>query len=201
MMRPDHAVALAILLAWSALCGWLGYRAGLPPDPVPQVYAPEVRTAPNDVALETKPGAKPTLPAPTKPRGGTVISTTEVTVSGKAPVRKTPKIVHDHGDVYTPATCPTADDFTCPPVSLRMDLIELDGQQYMAVRSDDGTEVAGQFLPRSAVAGTRKHRATVILTEDYTTLTVTKDAGRLSYGLAVSQSDALQAGVVLGVAW
>ena len=200
-MRPDHAVALAIFILWSLACGWAGYYVTRPADPVPQVYAPEVRTAPNDVALEVKPGATPTLPAPTKPRGGTVLSTTEVTVSGKAPVRKTPEIVHEDGDVYTPATCPTAEDFECPPVSLRLDLIDVGGQQYMAVRSDDGTEVAGQYLPRAAVAGTRPHRATLIRTGDATTLTVTKDAGRLSYGLAVSQSDALQAGVVLGWAW
>lgn len=200
-MRLDHAIALCILLAWSALCGYGGYLVGTPADPVAQAYAPEVRTSPADVALETKPGATPTMPAPTKPRGGTVISTTEVTVSGKAPVRKTPEIVHEDGDMYTPATCPTAADFECPPVSLRLDLIDLDGQQYMAVRSDDGTEVAGQYLPRAAVAGTRPHRATLIRTENATTLAVTKDAGRLSYGLAVSQADELQAGVVLGWSW
>ena len=200
-MRPDRAIALALFILWSLACGWAGYYVTRPAEPVAQVYAPEVRTSPADVALETKPGAKPTMQAPTKPRGGTVVSTTEVTVSGKAPVRKTPEIVHEDGDVYTPATCPTAADFECPPVSLRMDLIDVDGQQYMAVRSDDGTEVAGQYLPRAPVAGTRPHRATLIRTEDATTLAVTKDAGRLSYGLAVSQADELQAGIVLGLSW
>lgn len=134
---------------------------------VAQIYAPEVRTSPADVALEVKPDAKPSLPAPTPARGGTVVSTTEVTVSGQKPrVRKPPKREHDGGDVSM--TCPTADDFECPPLDLRLDLIEVDGQQYMAVRGPDGTEVTGQYLPRAAVAVVRKNKAGIDLYADDT---------------------------------
>lgn len=201
-MRPDHAIALVLFILWSLACGWIGYYVTRPAEPVAQVYAPEVRTSPADVALEVKPVAKPSLPAPTPARGGRVVSTTEVAVSGQKPrVRKPPKREHDTGNVSKPATCPTVDDFECPPLDLRLDLIEVDGQQYMAVRGPDGTEVTGQYLPRAPVATVRRNRATLIYTEDATTLTVTRDAGRLSYGLALAQDDRLTAGVVLGVAW
>lgn len=201
-MRPDHAIAISLFLLWSLACGWLGYYVTRPAEPVAQVYAPEVRTSPADVALEVKPDAKPSLPAPTPARGGTVVSTTEVTVSGQKPrVRETPKRGHETGNMYTPATCPTADDFECPPLDLRLDLIEVEGQQYMAVRGPDGVEVTGQYLPRAPVATVRRNRATLIRTEDATTVAVTRDAGRLSYGLALAQDDRLTAGVVVGWAW
>lgn len=121
--------------------------------------AAEVRTAPNDVALQTVPGAKPALPAPTPARGGKVVSTTEVHVGERKPVRI--------ADTFQPAKeCATADGFTCPPLDLRLDLIEVDGQQYMAVRGPDDVEVAGRFLPGSPVAAPQQNSAGVELFAD-----------------------------------
>lgn len=129
---------------------------------VVQVAAPEHRTAPNDVVLEKLPGTKPKKPAPTVPRGTTTTGTVEITVAGGPPVRKTPKIEHEAGDTFDPRTCPTAEDFECPPLDLRIDFGEKDGQQWAAVRGPDGSEVTGRFLPAVTTAGIRDERITVV---------------------------------------
>lgn len=148
---------------------------------VAQVYAPEVRTAPNDVALETKPGGKPEQPAPTAARGGKLQSTTEIYIGARTPVLRVnpqPPAADLPGDsparvadVHQPVErkCYQAEDFACPPIDVRLDLRQLDdGQQYMAVRGSDGTEITGQYLPRVAVAVVRKNKAGIDLYADDT---------------------------------
>lgn len=116
---------------------------------VVQVAHPELRTAPNDVALETEPKAKPKLPAPAHPRGGKILSTTEITVSGGVP------------KPITDTDCPPT-DFICPDALLRLDLMQTDdGQQYMAVRGDDGREITGRLIPMVDVLVPRSNRASI----------------------------------------
>lgn len=171
---------------------------------VAQVAAPEHRTAPNDVVLEKLPGTKPKQPAPTAPRGGTTAGTVEVTVAGGTPVRKTPKIEHEAGDTFDPRTCPTADDFECPPLDLRIDFGEKDGQQWAAVRSSDGSEVTGRFLPAVMAPGIRDERLTAVLDPmaDRYTVAYTRDFGRwfAGGGLQLADGQADPVGVV-GVSW
>lgn len=120
---------------------------------VEPVAHPEERTAPHDVALKTDPKAKSPLPAPAKIRGGKVVSTTEVAVSGGVPVRVTPPT----------AECLTAADFTCPGALLRLDLIQTDdGQQYMAVRGSDDREITGRYIPMSDVTMPPNKRLTLV---------------------------------------
>lgn len=120
---------------------------------VVQVAHPEIRAAPNDVALETAPSAKPKLPAPAKVRGGKIVAATEVTVSGGVPARVTPPT----------AECLTAADFACPGALLRLDLMQLrDGQQYMAVRGSDDREITGRYIPMSDVTMPPNKRLTLV---------------------------------------
>jgi hypothetical protein len=162
---------------------------------VVQVAAPEHRTAPNDVVLEKLPGTKPKQPAPTVPRGGTTTGTVEVTVTPPAidlPERRV-------GDVVCPA-----ERVECPPLDLRIDFGEKDGQQWAAVRSADGSEVTGRFLPAVTTAGIRDERITAVLDPmaDRYTVAYTRDFGRwfAGGGLQIADGQADPVGVV-GVSW
>jgi len=151
----DQAKALIGLLVvfLSAGAGFLlgDHMAGR--DQVAQLPAAEERTAPNDVALRTEPKAKPKLPAPTHPRGGETISVTELHVDGGIPVQKI-----DSDTVG----CKTAEDFICPNTLLRLDLMQTDdGQQYVAVRGDDGREITGRLIPFDSVSVPRRNRAAI----------------------------------------
>ena len=162
------------------------HRGALP------VYAPEQRTAPGDVVLETKPGAKPKIPAPTKPKGGKTTGTVELEIDGGAPIRT---------ERETPAAvvkeCLTAQDFTCPPVRVRLDLGVRDGQQYVAVRTEDGQEVNGVFIPRTGLPVVRRYTATAIIGDGQYTATVARNLGRFSVGAGLSVNDGLAAPVAV----
>lgn len=111
---------------------------------VAQVHHEEQRTAPNDVAPEVIPGAKPKLPAPTKPRGGKTIGTVELHID------QPPVVVPERrvGDVVCPAT-----SVECPPLDLRIDWNQTnDGGQYVAARGPDGVEITGRYMPPPFVA-------------------------------------------------
>jgi len=201
-MGRDRLTALAVFLAYTAAAMLAGFLlAEHFNKPVPQVYAPEVRTAPNDLSLETKPGSKPTLPAPSKPRGGKVVSTTEVHVSGQKPVSR----VHEQwtsGPQVSEECKRVVDSLECPPLDLRLDMIEVNGQQYMAVRSPDGTEVTGQFLPNHAVKVAPDKRLTLTAFDGGGLLTLSKDYGHLSAGVAAGSIDGKSyAGLSAGFAW
>ena len=158
---------------------------------VAQVAHAEARTAPNDVALETAPGAKVTQPAPTKARGGKTVATTEVTVSGGAPQRVHETLKTEHDGANTLSGCPTAADFVCPDAHLRLDLVQTDdGQQYMAVRGDDDREIAGRYIPAAAIRIVRSKRITVVGNPGGDVVaTFQRDFGRWSLAAAGWQID------------
>ena len=165
-------------------------------------YRPEERTAPGDVVLETKPGAQPKLPAPTKPKGGKTTGTIEIEVNGGAPIPKV-SAVHGHGTTSpqsagaVKAECPTAADFTCPPVKVRLDLGIRDGQQYVAVRTEDGQEVNGVFIPRSGSPVVNRYTAMAIVGDGQYTATVARNLGRFSLGAGLSVNDGYAAPVAV----
>lgn len=189
----DRAIALAIFVAWSVGCAVAGYVYGVRDQSAEPAYREAVSTAPNDVALEVTPGAKPKLPAPSRPHGGKVVSTTEVTVSGGKPVMRDDPAVKE---------CLTTADFECPAVSLRMDMINVDGNDYMAVYGDDGVEVTGRFIPYRKASAVRKQRIVATYSEDLKQVTYLRDYGRLSVGPTVMDLDGrMSAGVSLGLSW
>lgn len=158
---------------------------------IPPVAALEVRTAPNDVVLEVKPGAKPSMSAPTAARGGKVSSTTEITVAGgePVPVPKPETIGSEPSAVVK--ECLTAEDFTCPPVRVRIDILTLDdGQQYAAVIAPDGNEVTGVHIPLIPAEPTPLNRVGAYIGDGATVLTYTRDWGRrISLGVAATVID------------
>jgi hypothetical protein len=201
------AVFLAILAATFAagflLADHLNKR-----ETVAQTYKPEIRTSPSDVVLETAPGAKPAMPAPTKPQGVKPVATVEVTVTGGAPVKNPPKIEHDGGVMLSgepiagpdsAQDCPT---YTCPDIRLRMDLDEKDGQFYASVRTEEGHEVFGRFIPHMVGQDPRDKRLTVVGVPGGWLAIGTKDAGRWAYGAAGGEIDGQPyVGIVGGFAW
>lgn len=194
----NKAVPFIVALAIGAFLGGLAmdrwHRGALP------VYAPEQRTAPGDVVLETKPGAKPKLPAPTKPKGGKTTGTVEIEVSGGIPVRVDPPNESPIDAGLIPSgkeECLAAEDFACPPVKVRLDLGIRDGQQYVAVRTEDGQEVNGVFIPRTGLPVVRRYTATAIVGDGQYTATVARNLGRLSLGAGLSVNDGYAAPVAV----
>lgn len=158
-----------------ALSGWLDDLAR-----VEQVAHGEVRTAPNDVIPATDPGGGPSLPAPTDARGGTQGGVLEIRVAPPA-VELTERRV---GAVLCPA-----ERVECPPLDLRVDLLTTaDGQEYVAVRGPDGSEITGRFMPERFGQVMRVRRLTGIYVPggDWA-LAGTRDWGRWSYGVAGGQ--------------
>lgn len=169
--------------------------------PLP-VYQPEQRTAPGDVVLESKPGAKPKLPAPTKPKGGKTTGTVEIDVDGGAPIRTGSVPVSEvpaagNSVLDAKPECLTAADFTCPPVKVRLDLGVRDGQQYVAVRTEDGQEVNGVFIPSTGLPVVRRYTATAIIGDGQYTATVARNLGRFSVGAGLSVNDGYAAPVAV----
>lgn len=151
-------------------------------DHVAQVYQPEIRTSPSDVAPEVKPNAKPEFKAPTAPRGTTILRTTELTVRPTdAPTPTTD----------TPAECvAAADTFQCPPVRLRLDLGEADGQWRMLARAENGEIMAAQDIPLSAMWSPRSKRITLVGNPDGDIIgTYQQGAGRFAWAVSGWQID------------
>lgn len=121
---------------------------------VTSAHHDEIRTAPNNVAPEVTPGAKPKQPAPTLARGGKTIGTAELHVT------QPPVIVPERrvGDVVCPAHT-----VTCPPLDLRIDWNRTDdGGDYVAVRGADGTEITGRYIPAATFPAPPDKRLTVV---------------------------------------
>lgn len=218
----NKAVPYLVCLAIGAFLGGIAvdrHHRGAQP-----VYKPEERTAPGDVVLETKPGAKPKLPAPTKPKGGKTTGTVEIEIDGGSPVRVDPVQKPDKSGEAIPSgkggaigsmfpvpkpgtndsqsdsvvkECLTAQDFTCPPVRVRLDLGIRDGQQYVAVRTEDGQEVNGVFIPRAGMPVVPRYTATAIIGDSQYTATVARNLGRFSIGAGLSVNDGVAAPVAV----
>jgi hypothetical protein len=95
-----------------------------------------------------------------------------------AHVKKTQKNEHDE--------CLTAADFTCPDVSVRMDLVtEKDGQMIVLLKPAQGHEVIEALhIPAPLVAMHRNKRITLVGgVEGEKVVTYTQDKGRWSYGV------------------
>lgn len=156
---------------------------------VTQTYKPEVRTAPGDVVLETKPGATPAKPAPTKPRGGKPVATIELDAEGGKPEQIG---ADDKG-------CPV---YVCPSLAVRVDIEDDAGQLYAAVRAEDGREITGVFIPQVVGTAPRDKRLTVVGVPSGWLAIASKDAGRWSYGVAGGEIDGEPyAGLSAGFAW
>ena len=114
----------------------------------------EIRTAPNDVTPRVSPGAKPKLPKPSNPRGGTTVATTEIHV-------EQPPVIAPEQHVGN-VVCP-AQTVTCPPLDLRVDLNQTDdGGQYVNIRGADGVSITGRYIPPATVQAPPNRRLAIV---------------------------------------
>jgi hypothetical protein len=203
-----------VLLFIGAVCGFLLADYFNKGEVVQATHRDAVTHADGTVEVERSPFANPELPAPKHPKGTKPVGTVEVTISGgsvirkvvpkegttlpksepiaadnavnrtsiAAHVKKTQKIEHDE--------CLTAADFTCPDVSVRMDLVtEKDGQMIVLLKPAQGHEVIEALhIPAPLVAMHRNKRITLVGGADgEKVVTYTQDKGRWSYGVGAWQ--------------
>lgn len=150
----DRLIVTAVIAAMLVGIGFsLGIMVGLH-EQVPQTAHAEIRTAPNDVTPRVSPGAKPKLPKPSNPRGGTTVATTEIHV-------EQPPVIAPEQHVGN-VVCP-AQTVTCPPLDLRVDLNQTDdGGQYVNIRGADGVSITGRYIPPATVQAPPNRRLAIV---------------------------------------
>lgn len=152
-MTPSTALAL-IRSAWPAIrrygpyaiCIVAGYAVCAyqhRETPVAHTATEEARLADGTVQPARTPGGKLTLPAPTSKRGSRPIAAVEIKLQGRPPEPVGPR---PSGFCFSP------EDFTCPPVSARIDIAERGGQFEVAARSPDGMLLDVRHVPRGTIA-------------------------------------------------
>lgn len=151
-MTPTAAVAV-IRAAWPAirkyapfaLCAVIGYAVCAyqhRETPVASTATEEARLPNGTVQAGRTPGGKLTLPAPTPRRGAKQIAAVEIKIQGPPPE---PVGQRPSGFCFSP------EDFTCPPVSARIDIAERGGQFEVAARSPDGMLLDVRHVPRGTI--------------------------------------------------
>lgn len=146
-MRLDHAAALAGLVCLLLLAGWIGWAlARHHYEPVSIAEKPAAPVWHDDGSLTAirAPNATPDLPAPSAPAGGVLIRTVEVTVMAK------PEIVPSDNPAQAGDYSPEAGDYSCPPVTVRLDMHQYDDGVRVSVQSD-GEVLDAVDIPRSVI--------------------------------------------------
>ena len=149
----DLAVAgliIAILVAIGICIGYLVW--GNQAETVTEDYAPQHEMADGSVVASREPDGKSSVPEPVHPEGHKVVRTVEATVIGGKPVQK-PDIPGIVDTVQkNSGSCPTADDFTCPPVAVRIDLLrDTAGGLRAQVSSNTGDVLDAVDIPREPI--------------------------------------------------
>lgn len=145
---------------------------------VQPVARAEIRTSPGDVQPARTPGAAPTLPAPTVPRGTRRAHTVEV------------RLQPDPVELPARGLCP-AETVQCAPVALRLDVVtDGEGQPIAAVRAQGATVGASTYIPDTSATLPRDKRITgILLPGSGWLVAATQDYGRFSVGVAGGQVD------------
>lgn len=159
-MQRNLFIAAAVIAAF--VLTWLhgqhhGYTAAQSERaPVIESQRPGKALPGGGVLLPRVPGATGDLPKPKAPtKGATHIRGSEITVGGLKPE---PRVTDREGSAAggvsgsqsfpNGKTCPTAEDFQCPEVKLRLDLWEEnDGSWGVTAFTDKGKVVGGIDLP------------------------------------------------------
>lgn len=141
----NNAVATVCFLAIVGIGVCIGYFIwGRQVDVVVEGHATPISMDDGSLVVAREPDGKTTIPDPERPKGTTVVRTVEATVSGGKPVLVQPDLIVDR--------CPTAADFSCPPVSVRVDLLRDTHGTYRAqVTSNTGEVLDGVDIPREPI--------------------------------------------------
>jgi len=191
MKRADMYMALGILLFYTALIVCACYLIwGRQVDIVPETYLPQMNQDDGSVVLSREPDAKPTVREPVRPKGHKVVRTIEATVGGVEPVRK-PATVSD-GEPNT--ECLSAQDFTCPPVTVRIDLLRAPDGTYRAQASTDkGLVLDGVDIPKEGAIVPKRLPWAIGYQRDLDgvqAVYLTRDIGRIEVGASITQDTA-----------
>lgn len=177
----NNAVATACFLAIVGIGVCIGYFIwGRQVDVVTETHATPIAMDDGSLVVAREPDGKASVPEPVHPKGTTVVRTVEATVSGGEPVQKP-----DTPD------CPTAADFTCPPVTVRIDILRDDHGTYRAqVSSNTGEILDGVDIPREPITVAKRLPWSAGYERDIDGRQgafLSRDVGRLVIGASVNQ--------------
>lgn len=188
-------MAVICALALGALAGWTA--RGAPAEYAVETPQASVTYSDGSVLAERAPQAKPSMPAPTRPAGSRVTRTEEVTIQPAGPVAKPQPAGKPE------QACKTAEDFTCPPINVRLDVLEMpDGTTRVTGRTDTGDFLAFRDIPMGKTKVAMRNHLVAVLEpqEDLHSLTYLRDMGRLSLGAGLTH-DAGQLLPTLAAGW
>jgi len=195
----NHAAGLAFaigLILVGVFLGWLAW--GNQVVAIQEKAAAPVWHDDGSLTAIRDPSAKPDLPAPTAPRGGTLIRTVEVTVRAKPPIttHKQPITAHKEPNKDgTPSLINgdsketiTAEPFVCPAVTARLDFRKYDDGIRVSVQSD-GEVLDAVDIPRSTifVHDVKQNVVGFDVSGDRKTLRYGRALGAVDVGLQVSE--------------
>lgn len=136
-----------LTVAWLIVGGFIGWYAAreyYQPKAIVEKPAAPVWHDDGSLTAIRDPNAKPDLPAPSAPAGGVLIRTVEVTVRAK------PEIVPSDNPAQAGDYLPEAGDYSCPPVTARLDLHQYEDGVRVSVQSD-GEVLDAVDIPRSTI--------------------------------------------------
>ena len=192
-MYMAGAIAL-FLVGLGVAIGYLIW--GRQVDYVVEDYKPQQNMADGSVVLSREPDGKVSVPEPVHPKGHKVIRTIEATVAGGEPVRVNPPSDSQIASGEPITECLSAQDFTCPPSVVRVDLLRAkDGTYRAQVSSSTGEVLDGVDIPREPATVTKRLPWAIGVQRDLNGvngLYITRDIGRLEVGGSVTQDATVQ---------
>ena len=183
----DAAIAIVFLVTFVMVGVCIGYLLwGRQDEAVTEGHATPIQMDDGSLVASREPDAKPSVPEPKHPEGMTPVTTVEGTVAGGKPVQKPVQ----PGDTI----CKTSDDFTCPTVTVRIDLLRDPQGTYRAqITSSTGEVLDGVDIPREPIMRPIRRNWTVGLERDSDGRSgafVAREFGRLSVGVSANQDTA-----------
>lgn len=174
-----------LTVAWLIVGGFIGWYAAreyYQPKAIVEKPATPVWHDDGSLTAIRAPNATPDLPAPSAPAGGVLIRTVEVTVRAK------PEIVPSDNPAQAGDYSPKAGDYSCTPVTVRLDLHQYDDGVRVSVQSD-GEVLDAVDIPRSVIF-THDVKRNVIgadLSGDRKTIRYGRAIGSVDVGVQLSE--------------
>ena len=140
------------------------------------------------VEIARVPYEKPKFKAPINPKKSKQVATVELEIQPDDPVLK-PRTVDTYPVVKE---CLTVADFMCPPVKLRLDLNELDGQHVVTAKAQNGQIMDSIHIPyQNGRLPKDKHIVGTYAQDGAYTVVAMKDVfgGRIALGGGIAASD------------
>ncbi len=134
------------------------------------------------VEIARVPYEKPKFKAPINPKKSKQVATVELEIQPDKP-----RVIHTYAN-----QCLTASDLECPPVKLRLDINELDGQHVVTAKTESGTILKSVHIPyQNSRLPKDKHIVGTYAQDGSYTVVGLKDflGGRIALGGGIAASD------------